>query len=70
MVATVYRRAFGLVSDYSKTFLAKTIQTWQPFYDTPLSEEAAREIADNVTNLLLFLAELERKYGNQAQTEA
>jgi len=53
------------MTHYSKEFLEKTIQAWQPYSPTPLSLENAREIAENVTALLCLLAELEKKYGTE-----
>jgi hypothetical protein len=40
---------------YSKEFLNKTIQVWQPFSSAPLSLKDAREITENVTALFSFL---------------
>ena len=42
-------------SKYSKEFLEKTIETWQPYYPTPLSLNDAREITENMTALFNFL---------------
>jgi len=42
-------------SKYSKEFLDKTIETWQPYSPTPLSLNDAREIAENMTALFNFL---------------
>lgn len=50
------------MAEFSRDFLEKTIKVWQPYSTTPLSLEDAREIAENVTGLVYFLAELERKY--------
>ena len=54
------------MAGYSKELLERTIRLCQPFSDAPLSEEAAREILDNLTDLLLYLRELEQKYGRDA----
>ena len=51
---------------WSDDLVQKTIRLCQPFSDTPLSEEAAREALDNLTALLLYLRELEGKYGREA----
>ncbi len=48
---------------YSKEFLQKTIDVFQPYSEEKLTEEDAREIAENVINLYKCLAELEQKYG-------
>ena len=47
---------------YSKEFIQETIKVWQPYSKEKLTEEDAREIADNVINLYTFMLELERKY--------
>ena len=40
---------------YSKEFLNKTIQVWQPYSPTPLSLNDAREITENMASLFNFL---------------
>lgn len=47
----------------SKEFLQKTIDVFQPYSEEKLTEEDAREIAENVINLYICLVDLERKYG-------
>jgi hypothetical protein len=47
----------------SQDFIERTKQVWQPYAPHPLTEEDAREIADNLTALFSFLAELDKKYG-------
>ena len=42
-------------SKYSKEFLDKTIEVWQPYCPTPLSLNDAREITENMTALFNFL---------------
>ena len=42
-------------SKYSKEFLNKTIEVWQPFSPTLLSLNDAREITENMTALFNFL---------------
>jgi len=42
-------------SKYSKEFLDKTIEVWQPYSPTPLSLNDAREIMGNMTALFDFL---------------
>lgn len=49
----------------SPEFIQKTISVWQPYSDTPLTEEDAREITTNMVTLFRYLEELERKYGNE-----
>lgn len=48
---------------FSKEYLEKTIKVWQQYYNTPLSLEDAREIAENMIGLCSFLFELEQKNG-------
>jgi len=40
---------------YSKDFLDRTIEVWQPYFPAPLSLGDAREIAENMTALFNFL---------------
>lgn len=47
---------------YSKKFIQKTIGVWQPYAKDRLTEEDAREIADNMINLFELLIELDKKY--------
>lgn len=49
------------MNKYSKEFLNKTIQVWQPFSPTPLSLNDAREITGNITALFNFLITEEKK---------
>ncbi len=53
------------MQNYSKQFLEKTIEVWQPYSAAPLSLEDAREIAENMTGLFCLLDELEQKYGKE-----
>ena len=50
---------------YSKEFIEKTIEVWQPYSPEPLTEEDAREIAGNMAELFCLLDELDQKYGNE-----
>lgn len=50
---------------YSKEFLEKTIEVWQPYSPTFLTLEDAEEIIDNMTGLFKFLIELDKKYGKE-----
>lgn len=52
---------------YSKEFLQETIRVWQPHYKEPLTLEDAREIAENASNLMKLLIDLDRKYGPPAK---
>ena len=52
---------------YSKEFLEKTIQVWQPLSEKKLDEEDAREIVENMTGFFSFLLELEQKYGKEEE---
>lgn len=49
------------MNKYSKEFLNKTIQVWQPYSPTPLSLNDAREITGNITALFNFLITEEKK---------
>ena len=49
------------MNKYSKEFLNKTIQIWQPYSPTPLSLNDAREITGNMTALFNFLITEEKK---------
>ncbi len=40
---------------YTKDFINKTIQIWQPYSPTPLSSDDAREIVGNMTALFNFV---------------
>lgn len=53
------------MTEFSKAFLEKTIEVWQPYSPVPLTLEDAREIAENVTGLFCLLDELEQKYGKE-----
>ncbi len=48
---------------YSNELLQQTIRLCQSYSNDPLSEEAACEILDNLAALLVYLRELEQKYG-------
>ena len=48
-------------SKYSKEFLNKTIQVWQPYSDIPLLSNDAIEITENITALFNFLITEEKK---------
>ena len=49
------------MNKYSKEFLNKTIQIWQPYSDIPLSSNDAIEITENITALFNFLITEEKK---------
>jgi len=49
------------MNNYSKEFLIKTIQIWQPFSPTPLSLNDAGEITENMTALFNFLITKEKE---------
>jgi len=46
---------------YSKDFLNRTIEVWQPYFPQPLSLGDAREITDNMTALFGFLIRHDKK---------
>jgi hypothetical protein len=52
--------------NFSREFLEKTIRVWQPYYDTPLTIDDAREIATNMVALSGYIFDLEKKYKNCA----
>ena len=43
------------MANYSKEFLERTIQVWQPYTPTPLSLEDGREICDNLCGFFSVL---------------
>jgi hypothetical protein len=47
---------------FSKDFLERTIEVWQPRYDHPLTLDDAREIAENMIALFKLLERLDTKY--------
>ena len=61
------------MNKYSKKFLKKTIQIWQPYSPTPLSFNDAREITGNMTALFNFLLteskNIKSKEGKNAKRE-
>ncbi len=57
------------MSNYSKEFLEKTRQFWEPRYGHPLTLEDAREIAENMTGLFRLLDTLDRKYETKKKTD-
>lgn len=40
---------------YSRKFLEKTLEVWQPYFPVPLTLRDAREITENMTALFNFL---------------
>ena len=40
------------MSNFSKNYLEKTIELWQPFYQEPLNTDDALEIATNAVSFL------------------
>jgi hypothetical protein len=50
------------VSEFTKEFLEKTIEVWQPRFERTLTLEDAREIAESMTGLFRLLEILDRKY--------
>ncbi len=49
------------MNKYSKEFLNKTLQIWQPYSPTPLSSNDAIEITENIAALFNFLITEEKK---------
>lgn len=52
---------------YTKAFLDKTINIWQPYSPTTLTQEDAREITENMVSLFRFLKKLDEKYNYLGQ---
>jgi hypothetical protein len=50
------------MADFTKEFLERTIEVWQPRYDHPLTLDDAREIAETVIALFEVLDSLDKKY--------
>jgi len=50
------------MADFTKEFLQRTIEVWQPRYDHSLTLEEAREIAENMIGLFKLLDRLDKKY--------
>lgn len=50
------------MADYSEQFLQETIKVWQPHSPEPLTLEDAREIANNMAELFIYLNDLNQKY--------
>ena len=48
-------------NQFSTEFLKKTIKTWQPYSDVPLTSKDALEITENMTALFNFLIVSENK---------
>ena len=46
---------------YSKDFLDRTIEVWQPYFSAPLTMRDAREITENMTALFNFLIKHDRR---------
>ena len=51
--------------EVKKDFLVETIKVWQPYSKKPLTAEDAREITDNMVDLVMYLGELDKKYGQK-----
>jgi hypothetical protein len=49
------------MADFTKEFLERTIEIWQPRYDRPLTLDGAREIAETVVALFELLERLDKK---------
>ena len=47
---------------FSKEFLERTVQVWQPYLKEPLSLDDAEEIANNAVGFYTFIAELDQKF--------
>jgi len=46
---------------YSKDFLDRTIEVWQPYCPAPLTMRDARDITENMTALFNFLIRHDKK---------
>jgi len=54
---------------YSKEFINKTIQIWQPYSDIPLLSNDAIEITENMIGLFNFLITVDLK-NNQKEGDS
>jgi hypothetical protein len=50
------------MANFTKEFLERTIEVWQPRYDYPLTLEDAREIAENMIGLFKLLDNLDKTH--------
>ncbi len=50
------------MATYPQDYLERTIKLFQPFSDTPLTLEDAREIADCVLDVYAYALELKEKH--------
>lgn len=53
---------------YSKEFLDKTVEIWQPCSQGVLTREYAREITENMVSLVKLLNQLDEKYNRSGQS--
>jgi len=53
------------MADFTKEFLERTIEVWQPGYDYPLTVEDAREIAENMIDLFKLMDSLDKTHEKQ-----
>ena len=56
-----------MIKKYSRRFLEKTREVWQPYSPALLSLGGAEEITNNMVDLIEFLKELEMKYGKEEE---
>ncbi len=54
---------------FSDEFLQKTRETWQPYYDEPLTDEDVFEIAFNWSRFIEFLADTVQRYEAEGRIE-
>jgi len=52
------------MTDFSKEFLERTIEVWQPRYERFLTLEDAREIAENMIRLFKLLEPIDNDRRN------
>jgi len=57
------------MANYTKEFLEKTIQVWQPYSSTPLSLEDGREICGNLCGFFSVLKEWDEKERRRVENE-
>ena len=53
------------MTDFTKEFLERTLEIWQPRYDRPLTLDDAREIAENMIGLFKVLDNLDKTHEKQ-----
>ena len=50
------------MAEFTREFLERTMEVWQPRYDHPLTLDDAREIAENMIGLFKLLDNLDKTH--------